>query len=91
MGSSCVALKIETPTRHLPRNLSKNGLRFPEGNFLAPDTTISPIKACADDYCRRLTAVLEQENGPHLVTIGLGADLHIASVFPDWYQGEPLV
>jgi len=73
----------------LLRNLAKNGVRFPDEQFLAPDVSIEPIQACADEYCERLTALLAQENGPHLVTLGLGTDLHIGSVFPDWYAGSP--
>jgi len=34
-------------------------------------------------------ALLEREHGPHLVTLGLGPDMHIASVFPEWYKKTP--
>jgi len=62
---------------------------FPDEHFIAPDTALEPMEACATDYQSRLCALFEQENGPHLVTIGLGSDMHVASIFPEWYQTAP--
>lgn len=66
--------------------LSKQGIHFPEDHLVFPDLTIQPIEAAAADYRDRLNGVLERHHGPHLVTLGLGHDMSIASVFPEWYQ-----
>jgi len=73
----------------LVKPLSKIGAEFPEGHLVLPDTTITPMEACATAYKERLVALLEREHGPHLITLGLGEELHIASVFPEWYQAAP--
>lgn len=73
----------------LLKSLAKRGVAFPEEHFLVPDVSKESCEECAADYERRLIPILESENGPHLVTIGLGADLHIASIFPEWYKAVP--
>lgn len=73
----------------LLRGLAKRGVAFPEAHFLVPDVSMPNCEESASDYERRLCAVLLHENGPHLVTIGLGAELHVASIFPEWYKTVP--
>eukprot|EP00927_Polykrikos_kofoidii_P061409 TRINITY_DN56246_c0_g1_i1.p1 TRINITY_DN56246_c0_g1~~TRINITY_DN56246_c0_g1_i1.p1 ORF type:complete len:807 (-),score=124.02 TRINITY_DN56246_c0_g1_i1:136-2556(-) len=62
---------------------------LPERNIIFPDLTLSTAEASASNYCERLCELFEREGGPHLVTVGLGKDMSIASVFPKWYQGRP--
>jgi len=74
----------------LMKTLAKRGgAGFTEEQLVVPNTTLTPREACAADYKERLCALLEEYNGPHLVTLGLGSDMHIASVFPEWYQALP--
>lgn len=73
----------------LLRTLTRSGVAFPDAHFLAPQPALEPVQACAAEYQARLSALFEQENGPHLVTIGLGVDMHVASIFPEWYQAAP--
>mmetsp|Transcript_119909 Transcript_119909/g.344533 ORF Transcript_119909/g.344533 Transcript_119909/m.344533 type:complete len:794 (-) Transcript_119909:91-2472(-) len=73
----------------LVRPLVKNGASFPEGHLVYPDTSLSPVEACAAAYQERLEALFDKQHGPHLITLGLGQDLHVASVFPEWYQAVP--
>lgn len=73
----------------LVKTLAKNGASFPENHLVVPDTSIVPVEACAVDYKEKLLRLLEKEHGPHLITLALGNDLHIASVFPEWYQAAP--
>lgn len=73
----------------LLKTLTRCGIAFPDDQFIAPNTALKPMQACAADYQSRLAALFERENWPHLVTIGLGSDMHIASIFPEWYQAAP--
>eukprot|EP00933_Yihiella_yeosuensis_P038320 TRINITY_DN32263_c0_g1_i1.p1 TRINITY_DN32263_c0_g1~~TRINITY_DN32263_c0_g1_i1.p1 ORF type:complete len:798 (+),score=138.87 TRINITY_DN32263_c0_g1_i1:63-2456(+) len=69
--------------------LNRRGEIFPESHMVFPNTSLATPEECRTDYSKRLCELLEQENGPHLVTLGLGADMHIASVFPEWYLARP--
>lgn len=73
----------------LLKSLTKSGVGFPEDHFIVPDTSITPVEACARAYKEKLLELLEKEQGPHLVTLGLGSDLNVGSVFPEWYQAAP--
>ncbi|CAE6914300.1 gsdA [Symbiodinium natans] len=73
----------------LIKNLNRRSAGFPESNLILPSTGLDSALACAEDYQSRLCDMLEKEHGPHLVTIGLGSDGHIASVFPEWYKAVP--
>ncbi|CAE7211730.1 gsdA [Symbiodinium sp. CCMP2592] len=73
----------------LIKNLHRRSAGFPESNLILPNTSLDSAQACAEDYQSRLCDMLEKEHGPHLVTIGLGSDGHIASVFPEWYKAVP--
>lgn len=53
---------------------------IPEKNIIFPDTTL-PIDKCIADYEIRLAELLSK-GIPHMVTLGLGEDGHIASLFP---------
>mmetsp|Transcript_30816 Transcript_30816/g.89058 ORF Transcript_30816/g.89058 Transcript_30816/m.89058 type:complete len:795 (-) Transcript_30816:112-2496(-) len=73
----------------LVKQLAKHGADFPEEHLVLPDTSITPVEACAAKYKEQLEDLLDREHGPHLITLGLGQDLHIASVFPEWYRAAP--
>lgn len=73
----------------LLKTLSKAGVAFLPESFITPNTALEPMHICASEYQSRLHRLFEEENGPHLVTIGLGSDLHIASIFPEWYRDSP--
>mmetsp|Transcript_63304 Transcript_63304/g.185049 ORF Transcript_63304/g.185049 Transcript_63304/m.185049 type:complete len:795 (-) Transcript_63304:69-2453(-) len=84
----------EDSNAHLVRDsflktLFRCGVAFPESHLITPNTALEPMQACAADYQSRLCELFEQENGPHLVTIGLGMDMHVASIFPEWYRSAP--
>jgi 6-phosphogluconolactonase len=49
--------------------------------FCAPDTSL-PAEACAAEYDKRLKKLFDDVTGPDIVTLGLGDDGHIASLFP---------
>lgn len=53
---------------------------IPEANIVFPNTTL-PIDECIQDYEIRLAELLSK-GIPHTVTLGLGGDGHIASLFP---------
>ena len=59
--------------------LLKNA-NIPEENLIFPNTTL-PIEECVTDYETRLAMTILQ-GIPHSVTLGLGSDGHIASLFP---------
>lgn len=51
-----------------------------EDNIYAPDTRL-PMDICLEEYEAELAGLLSQ-GIPHIVTLGLGEDGHIASLFP---------
>lgn len=51
-----------------------------EGQIFAPDTRL-PVDICLEEYEAELAGLLSQ-GIPHTVTLGLGEDGHIASLFP---------
>jgi 6-phosphogluconolactonase/glucosamine-6-phosphate isomerase/deaminase len=61
------------------------GNNIPESNLVFPDTTLE-LSACIDDYQVKLTALFQEKGNDkqsaHIVTLGLGPDAHIASLFP---------
>eukprot|EP01133_Synstelium_polycarpum_P012044 gene12044-14091_t len=51
-------------------------------NFVCPDTSL-PLDQCILKYAKDLEAVVARAQGaPDLVTLGMGEDGHIASIFP---------
>lgn len=53
---------------------------IPEENLLFPDTS-KPLEECIQNY--ETAVAMELSSGiPHIVTLGLGGDGHIASLFP---------
>jgi len=65
----------------LNKTLFKNGKI---GHLLFPDPTIKPIEDCCKDYEKRLKILFASSKTGHadFVTLGLGPDGHIASLFP---------
>ncbi len=53
---------------------------IPEENLVFPDTSLT-IEECITEYETKLAMTLSQ-GIPHSVTLGLGSDGHIASLFP---------
>ena len=54
--------------------------QIPEINILFPDTRL-PLEECVSDYDMHIAGLLSG-GIPHIVTLGLGEDGHIASLFP---------
>lgn len=55
-------------------------ISIPETQILFPDTTL-PIDDCIHHYDMKLAGMLSA-GIPHIVTLGIGGDGHIASLFP---------
>ncbi len=53
---------------------------IPESQIIFPDTTLS-LEKCIDLYDRQITDLMKK-GSPDLITLGLGDDGHIASLFP---------
>ncbi|PFH31310.1 glucose-6-phosphate 1-dehydrogenase [Besnoitia besnoiti] len=56
-------------------------LHIPEANLIFPDTTL-PLDECIVRYHSALLELLSSTQSIDLVTLGLGPDAHIASIFP---------
>ncbi|MBU2213916.1 6-phosphogluconolactonase [Patescibacteria group bacterium] len=55
---------------------------IPESNIIFPNTQLSP-EECVADYASRLKKMIDEQGWlPDVVTLGLGEDGHIASLFP---------
>ena len=54
--------------------------KIPTKNICFPDTSL-PLEECIQDYDKRLSALLE-DHPADVVTLGMGDDGHIASLFP---------
>eukprot|EP00929_Paragymnodinium_shiwhaense_P033612 TRINITY_DN18427_c0_g1_i1.p1 TRINITY_DN18427_c0_g1~~TRINITY_DN18427_c0_g1_i1.p1 ORF type:complete len:836 (-),score=177.72 TRINITY_DN18427_c0_g1_i1:185-2692(-) len=71
--------------------LKARGVDFKEEYCVFPDLSIADWTDCAKDYEERLKTLFSESahGGPHLVTLGLGEDLSVASIFPEWYKEDP--
>ena len=56
--------------------------------FISVDTTLKNAQLAAEDYDRRVRAVLGEEGKLDLVLLGMGDDGHIASLFPNSPQAN---
>jgi len=67
------------------QNLVKSTLllhpSLPAENLVFPNASLS-LQDCISDYSARLSALFSSKGGPDIVTLGLGPDGHIASLFP---------
>ena len=54
--------------------------RIPESNVVFPDTTL-PLADCIEKYITDLSVVINH-HGPDVITVGMGHDGHISSLFP---------
>ena len=61
----------------LVRNTLLKSASIPEHQIIFPDTSL-PLEECIEDYDRRI----EDLGAPDVITLGLGEDGHIASLFP---------
>jgi len=76
----------------LVRDTLLSSAPIPEENFLFPDTSL-PLAECIHHYELKLAGMLSA-GIPHIVTLGMGDDGHIASLFPpvsDSAYGDHLV
>ncbi len=76
----------------LVRETLLNTASIPEENLLFPDTSLS-LEECIHHYDLKLAGMLSA-GIPHIVTLGMGNDAHIASLFPpvpDAAYGDRLV
>ena len=58
-------------------NLSK----IPKENFIFPNTSLS-ISECVSDYAKKLKELFKKAGMCDIMTLGMGNDGHIASLFP---------
>jgi len=69
----------ESNTRLVKTTLLKHAA-IPDIHFIYPNTVL-PLEDCIRDYEERINKLLENRNAD-LLTLGLGTDGHIASLFP---------
>ena len=82
----------EESNQKLVRDTLLSAASIPEQNLLFPDTSL-PIADCIHHYELKLAGMLSA-GIPHIVTLGMGDDGHIASLFPpvsDAAYGDHLV
>ncbi|MCF7844914.1 MAG: 6-phosphogluconolactonase [Kiritimatiellales bacterium] len=72
----------ERSNQKLVRETLLKSAMVPEENILFPDTTL-PLEDCVSDYTSKLKEMIDKQGFlPDIVTLGLGEDGHIASLFP---------
>jgi 6-phosphogluconolactonase len=75
-----VAASDDDSNQKLVRDTLLQSAAIPEDQIIFPDTTL-PLDKCVSQYEARLAELLSK-GIPHIVTLGLGGDGHIASLFP---------
>ncbi|KAM9990240.1 hypothetical protein ACTFIY_006282 [Dictyostelium cf. discoideum] len=67
----------------ISKSVFKNRENLLVDHFITPNTSL-PLKECIETYSNDLKKLIEKSNGsPDLVTLGMGEDGHIASIFPN--------
>ncbi|KAN0050458.1 hypothetical protein ACTA71_003582 [Dictyostelium dimigraforme] len=67
----------------ISKSIFKNRENLLATHFITPNTSL-PLKECIETYSNDLKKLIEKSNGsPDLVTLGMGEDGHIASIFPN--------
>jgi len=75
-----VAADDDDSNQKLVRETLLKNCDIPESNLIFPNTEV-PLEDCITDYEQRLAQLLS-EGIPHMITLGMGDDGHIASLFP---------
>lgn len=70
----------EDSNQKLIRETLLENASIPDSHIIFPDTDL-PLHECIHEYDMRLAGVLSS-GIPHMITLGLGEDGHIASLFP---------
>jgi len=72
----------EHSNQKLVRETLLKSAAVPEVNIIFPDITL-PLADCVNDYTTRIKEMIDTQGYlPDIVTLGLGEDGHIASLFP---------
>ncbi|EGC34627.1 hypothetical protein DICPUDRAFT_34691 [Dictyostelium purpureum] len=67
----------------ISKSIFSNRKQLLDSNFVTPDTSL-PLKDCIAKYEQDLKSLISKSgNAPDLVTLGMGEDGHIASIFPN--------
>ncbi|MBU0766854.1 6-phosphogluconolactonase [Patescibacteria group bacterium] len=81
-----IAPDDEKSNQKLIRETLLKNASIPETNILFPDTTL-PLEECVSDYASKIKEMIDKQGYlPDIVTLGLGEDGHIASLFPPVQQ-----
>ena len=75
-----IAASDDDSNQKLIRETLLKNCDIPESNLIFPNTEV-PLEDCITDYEQRLAQLLS-EGIPHMITLGMGDDGHIASLFP---------
>jgi len=71
------------------------GDKIPRDHVIFPNTEL-PLQECVADYGNQIKALIDNHGSPSILTLGLGPDGHIASLFPPvvkegFEDGKPVI